>query len=131
MYIEPEHHPDKKYNTSQEEIDLLKEEIGLLKKLVNKQMSQIEALRVMNHGYLQEIAGLKAEMRRLKELKAKPKIRASKMDKKDDKPDGMQGRTWKRPGSEKRSKRNTLKIDKIEIESLQEEVINLFENTLK
>jgi len=115
VYIEPEHHPDKKYNTSQEEIDLLKEEIGLLKKLVNKQMSQIEALRVMNHGYLQEIAGLKAEMRRLKELKAKPKIRASKMDKKDDKPDGMQGRTWKRPGSEKRSKRNTLKIDKIEI----------------
>ena len=65
-----------------EQISLLKDVVKNQLQALNQQTKQIEALRRMNHQQAKEIENLKSEIRRLKELKTKPKIRSSKMDKK-------------------------------------------------
>ena len=101
---------------SQEQILLFKSVVKSQLEALNKQTKQIEALQRMNHQQTKEIENLKSEIRRLKELKTKPKFRSSKMDKKDDDPDNQgSGNTGKRAGSNKRSKYDTLIIHKTEV----------------
>jgi len=100
----------------QEQIVVFKTVVKSQLEALNKQTKQIETLQRMNHQQTKEIENLKLEIRRLKELKTKPKFRSSKMDKKDDDLDNPgSGNTTKRAGSNKRSKHDTLIVHKTEI----------------
>ena len=63
-------------------------------------MKQLEELRCVNESQAKEIIQLKDEIRRLKDLKTKPKIRPSKMNNKGPSP----GSGGKRSGSKKKEK---------------------------
>lgn len=100
----------------EEQIEVFKTVVKNQLESLNKQTKQIEALQRMNHQQTKEIENLKSEIRRVKELKTKPKFRSSKMDKKDDDPDNPgRDNIKKRAGSDKRSKHDTLIIHKTEI----------------
>lgn len=94
--------------------------------VVTMLLSVIETLRVQlaNQGeqltkQSEKVDLLLSEIRRLKHISEKPKIRASKLpknnDDNDDVPPTGNDTPKKRAGSAKRSKRNVLKIDKEEI----------------
>ncbi len=101
---------------SQEQILVLKKVVKSQLEALNRLTKNIESLHKMNHQQAKEIENLKSEIRRLKELKTKPKIRSSKMDKKDDNNDTPgSGSGGKRAGSNKRSKHDTLIIHKTEV----------------
>jgi hypothetical protein len=100
----------------QEQILLFKSVVKSQLEVLNKQTKQIEALQRMNNQQTKEIENLKSEIRRLKELKSKPKLRSSNLDKKDDDSDNPGGgNNGKRAGSYKRSKHDSLIIHKTEI----------------
>jgi predicted RNase H-like nuclease (RuvC/YqgF family) len=62
-------------------VALLDALVKSLRDTIKEQFKHIEELRMMNHRQTKEIEQLKSEIRRLKNLKNKPKLRASKMNK--------------------------------------------------
>lgn len=91
--------------------------LSVIDKLNNQLQQQAERLAKQSD----KIDLLLIEMRRLKKLSGKPKLRASTLpkeraDKDDEPPAGTSANVdFKRPGSSKRSKNKNLKIDKEEI----------------
>lgn len=79
---------------------------------INMLLKIIDQQQTIMQKQAGEIEILKAEIKRLKKHKQKPKIRSSKMDKGCS---GKNGGTGKRPGSSKRKKTGQLPIHKKEI----------------
>jgi hypothetical protein len=101
-------------------------QINLLRDLVTSQHSELKKayqcitdLQHKNQSLSKQVESLTSEIRRLKKLKTKPSMRASKMNKDDDKTGGADNDnndgSGKRPGSDKRSKHDTIIINKVEI----------------
>lgn len=93
-------------------------QIDLLRKLVTSQHAElkltykcVEELKRKNQSLTKQNESLTAEIRRLKKLKTKPTMHASKMNKKDDDSSdtgSCNNSNDKRPGSKKRSKNDTF-----------------------
>lgn len=109
----------------QAQFSALRKETNLLHSLSTNQDQVIKnlakenlELRRINERLAKENEQLKREIQRLKKLKNKPKIRPSKMNKGDGKPDDQSDgkeSTGKRPGSKKRRKRGAVVIHQMEI----------------
>lgn len=100
----------------QVQIDFLRDLIQKQDQSLKHQAKQIEELHRKNERLEKENEQLKSEVRRLKKLKNKPKLRSSKMNKGSNKNQGKSNeKNTKRAGSEKRSKRDTVDVHKIEI----------------
>lgn len=88
--------------------------LSVIEKLTDQLSQQTEALTQQS----EKIDTLLEEIRHLKKLSKKPKLRASTLpkdpDNKDDNPPAGENGNSKRPGSSKRSKNQHLKIDKEE-----------------
>jgi hypothetical protein len=95
--------------------DLLVDLIRNQEQVIKQQVKQIEELHIVVRKQTVEIEQLKSEVRRLKKLKQKPKIRPSKMNKDDNNPDKGGSNGGKRAGSEKRSKRGAIVIHQMNI----------------
>lgn len=93
--------------------DLLRDLIQKQAETIQQQANQIDQLHHVIQKQAVEIEELKTEIRRLKKLKTKPKIRPSKMNKDDDNTNNSNG--GKRAGSEKRSKRGAVVIHHTEV----------------
>jgi len=81
---------------------------------LEQQSVQLEQQSIQLEQQSKQIEILSSELKRIKKLKEKPKLRASKLPKdSDDEPPGSSGtsdNTKKRPGSSKRQKNSSLKI---------------------
>lgn len=97
--------------------DLLRDLIQKQDEVIKRQEKQLDELGYIVKKQAIEIEQLKTEVRRLKDLKTKPKIRPSKMNKDDDKSDKDSGGNTggKRAGSEKRSKQGRIFIHQREV----------------
>ncbi|MFO1258561.1 MAG: hypothetical protein U1E78_09175 [Gammaproteobacteria bacterium] len=93
--------------------DLLRDLIQNQSETIHRQANQIDRLHHIIQKQAVELEELKTEIRRLKQLKTKPKIRPSKMNKDDDNTNNSNG--GKRAGSEKHSKRGAVVIHHTEI----------------
>lgn len=93
--------------------DLLRDLIQNQSETIHRQANQIDRLHHIIQKQAVELEELKTEIRRLKQLKTKPKIRPSKMNKDDDNTNNSNG--GKRAGSEKRSKRGAVVIHHTEV----------------
>ena len=84
----------------------------VIEKLTDQRSQQAEAIARQT----EKIDALLTEIRQLKKLSKKPKLRASNLpkdpDDKDDEPPVDGSGNAKRPGSSKRSKNTDLKIDR-------------------
>ncbi|MGC1182982.1 hypothetical protein [Legionella sp.] len=89
--------------------------LSVIEKLTDQLSQQAEALSKQS----EQIDELLTEIRQLKKLSKKPKLRASSLpkdkDDKDDEPPADGTNNSKRPGSSKRSKNTNLNIDKEEV----------------
>lgn len=96
--------------------------LSMIEKLTDQLSSQAEMLSKQTEvasKQAEKIDELLNEIRQLKKLSKKPKIRASSLGKdkngNDEEPPSTGNAPLKRPGSAKRSKHSTLKIDREEI----------------
>jgi hypothetical protein len=93
--------------------------LSVIERLTDQLSQQAEALSKQS----EKIDELLAEIRQLKKLSKKPKLRASSLpkgkDDKDDEPPADGTNSSKRPGSSKRSKNKNLNIDREEMISVE------------